>query len=106
MLLKTASWEPDFLDSLEQKLRASASDQEFHTLLNSIETYYNCSHSVTEASAKLFVHKNTLQYRVRKVLETLEVEKIPPFWQEFLVRLVIRHVHRKNSAEGGENPLQ
>ena len=99
MLTKTASGEAEFLDSLEKKLFSASKEQEYETLLQSIETYYECSRSVGEAAAKLFVHKNTLQYRVRRVLEILEIEDIPPFWQEYLVRLVIRRVRRSNLME-------
>ena len=99
MLTKTAAGEAEFLDSLEKKLLSVSKGQELETLLQSLETYYECSRSVGEAAAKLFVHKNTLQYRVKRVLEILEIEDIPPFWQEYLVRLVIRRVRRNNLME-------
>ena len=43
------------------------------------------------AAQKLFIHKNTLQYRVRRVLEVLELTKLPAFWQEYLLRLLALH---------------
>ncbi len=99
MLTKTAAGEAEFLDSLEKKILTASKEPEIKTLLQSIEAYYECSRSVGEAAARLFVHKNTLQYRVRRVLEILEIEDLPPFWQEYLVRLVIRRMRRSNMME-------
>ena len=35
-----------------------------------LELYYECEGSVSEASKRLFIHKNTLQYRLRRLADT------------------------------------
>ena len=70
------------------QLEATFGPEECRGLLLSIRTYYECDRSVGTAAQKLFIHKNTLQYRIRRVLEVLELTKLPSFWQEYLLRLL------------------
>lgn len=89
MLAKTGHEEAPFLDGLAARLEEAFGPAERKVLLLSIKAYYDCDRSVGTAAQKLFIHKNTLQYRVRRVLEVLELTKLPAFWQEYLIRLLI-----------------
>ena len=93
--------EEAFLDGLTEKLGA-AFGPDYRAELESIRTYYDCNRSVGTAAQKLFIHKNTLQYRVHKVLQALELSQLPPFRQEYLIRLLLEHIRRKSGPEGSE----
>ena len=43
-------------------------------LLPTLETYLACGKNVTEAAKTLFIHRNTLTYRLNKIQELLEVD--------------------------------
>ena len=89
MLARTGHQEAAFLEGLAARLEETFSPEECRSLLLSLRTYYECDRSVGTAAQKLFIHKNTLQYRIRRVLEVLELTKLPAFWQEYLLRLLI-----------------
>lgn len=89
MLYATARSEGEFLDELGEKLQAAFPAEERKTLLETAETYYDMERSVGKAAAALFIHKNTLQYRVRRLLEALELTRCAPFQQEYLIRLLL-----------------
>ena len=89
MLARTGHQEADFLEGLAAKLEETFSPEECQSLLVSVRTYYDCERSIGTAAQKLFIHKNTLQYRIKRVLEVLELTKLPAFWQEYLLRLLI-----------------
>lgn len=101
LLANTALQEEAFLDGLREKLTA-AFGPDYRIEMESIRTYYDCSRSVGTAAQKLFIHKNTLQYRVHKVLQALELTHLPPFRQEYLIRLLLEHIHRKSGPESPE----
>lgn len=94
LLAATASQEETFLAALTEKLRQNFGPEDCRAMLSSVKAYYDCGHSVALAAQQQFVHKNTLQYRVRRVQEVLEIEKLPSFWQEYLIRLLIEHENR------------
>ena len=102
MLSHTADMEEEFLDGLYRKLSDCFGPEECRILMESVGAYYACGRSVTAAAQKLFIHKNTLQYRVHQVLETLELTGLPGFQQEYLVRLLNAHLYRKSRPEGLE----
>ena len=68
--------------------------------MESVGAYYACGRSVTAAAQKLYIHKNTVQYRVHRVLEALELTRLPAFQQEYLVRLLNAHLSRRSRPEG------
>lgn len=102
MLSRSAGTEELFLEEMYGKLTDTFGTEECTILLESIRAYYDCGKSIAMASQQLFIHKNTLQYRVRRVLEVLEIGKFPAFQQEYLVRLIIEHLHRKSRSQGLE----
>lgn len=96
LLSRTAMDEEFFLEAQCRKLAAAVGGEECRILLESVAAYYDCGKSVSAAAQKLFIHKNTLQYRVRRVLEALDITGFPTFRQEYLIRLMIEHFHRKS----------
>ena len=92
MLSSAAVDNAEFLDELAGKLRSAFPPQELDILVSSIQCYYDCGRSVTAAAQKQFVHKNTLQYRVKRVLDVLDIGRLSTFWQEYLVRLVLQRL--------------
>lgn len=81
-----------YLRSLYERLQSLFRPDELFMLLKSAEAYYYTGHSVTKAAARLFIHKNTLQYRLHRLLEAMQVNEESPFCQEFLVRLILQYI--------------
>ena len=98
MISRTAGGERVLLDDMAKKLLECFGETECSFLLQSVKTYYDCGRSVAAAAQQLFIHKNTLQYRVKRVLEVLEISELSPFWQEYLLRLLIEHLYRKSRS--------
>ena len=71
------------------RFNAAIPEGERISMLESVRSYYACGRSVTKAAQQLFVHKNTLQYRVKRVLEAMDIQLLSPFLQEYLVRLML-----------------
>lgn len=102
LLSRTAGQEKELLEDMYCRLQETYGESNCRVMLESIEAYYDCQRSVTEAAKQQFIHKNTLQYRVKRVLETLNVTTLPAFSQEYLVRLLLEHSHRKSRSQGLE----
>lgn len=98
MLSRTAGQEEPFLEEMVRKLLDAFGPEDCAMLLGSVKAYYDCGRSVATAAAQQFIHKNTLQYRVKRTLEVLEISRLQPFWQEYLVRLVIEQFHCKSRS--------
>ena len=102
LLYSTAAGESAFLENLYQKLLSAFQGQDLEAALKTIRTYYDCGRSVSQAAAALYIHKNTLQYRVRRFLEALDLTKRTGFQQEYLVRLLLEHHKRKQGLRALE----
>lgn len=88
LLDATAQREAEYLEALGQKLQVFSADER-QALLTTARAYYEMDRSVGRAAQAMFIHKNTLQYRVRRLLEALELTRCSPFQQEYLVRLLL-----------------
>ena len=44
----------------------------------------------------MYIHKNTLLYRVHKLLDALDLADAGAFRQEYTVRLLLEHYKRKH----------
>ena len=53
-----------------RRIFRNCSPEEIAAYISMLELYYECEGSVAEASKRLFIHKNTLQYRLRRLAET------------------------------------
>jgi len=102
ILYSAALHETDFLEELYGKLVKSFREEELRLLLRSAESYYRHGRSVTRAAAELFIHKNTLLYRIRRLLEALGFDGYSSFQQEFLMRLLLEHGKRKQGRQALE----
>lgn len=98
LLSWTASSDAEFLESLATRLRENFGHEECQILMQSIKAYYDCGRSVASAAQQQFIHKNTLQYRVKRVQEVLGIGKLPAFWQEYLIRLLLEHLQRNSGS--------
>ena len=47
-----------------------------------LDTYYSCEGSITEAAGKLFIHKNTLQYRLKRLYEKTGYDNAIHFYHD------------------------
>lgn len=94
MMASAAKENETFLAGLADRLKNNFGDEEAGVMMQSIKAYYDCERSVSSAAKREFIHKNTLQYRVKRVLEVLGIEKQPAFWQEYIVRLLIEYIYR------------
>ena len=69
------------------------------SLLQTVQTYYACGRSASRAAEQLFLHKNTLQYRVKRVLKCLGLLECGEFQQEYVMRLLFIHGKRKQGLQ-------
>lgn len=98
MLSCTAASQPEFLELLYQKLISAFGTEECEALLQSAAAYYHCDRSISMAAQSQFIHKNTLQYRVKRLMQTLGIDQLSPFWQEYLVRLLLSYLHGRSGS--------
>ena len=91
MLRCTAVENQDFAEEMLARLGRNFSPAEQKSLLYTAQCYYACEKSVTRAAAQLYVHKNTLLYRLHKLWSTLGVDDSGEFQQEFTVRLILEY---------------
>ena len=91
-----AEREEDYFDHYFEWLDQAFSPEELQTVLKSAAVYYHESHSVTKAAEKLFIHKNTLQYRIKKLESALNISEWPEFRKELLIRILMEgYVHKQ-----------
>ncbi|MDO5407671.1 MAG: sugar diacid recognition domain-containing protein [Eubacteriales bacterium] len=94
MIYLTAQGQEVYVKALYGRLQNLIREEELPVLLETAECYYRLGRSVSKASEQLFIHKNTLQYRLRRLLEAMEVSGENGFCQEFLVRLILQYVRK------------
>lgn len=102
MFYSAAIREADFLEELYARLADTFREGEWPLLLKTAECYYRHDRSVTRAAAELFIHKNTLQYRMRRLLGAFGLDRCTSFQEEFLVRLLLEHHKRKQGRQALE----
>ncbi|WP_284139414.1 MULTISPECIES: PucR family transcriptional regulator [unclassified Virgibacillus] len=79
-------------------------DQE---LLKTIEVYLNCQCEISETSRKLYIHRNTVKYRIKKAEEVLNCSFHDPIDSlRIRVALVIGHIIEESETEERRNLLQ
>ena len=94
-----AEREDDYFCNLLGHLAQDYSPAELKVMLQSATVYYDESHSVTKAAERLFVHKNTLQYRLKKLESALSITEWPEFRKELLIRILIEAYLRKQGLK-------
>lgn len=93
----TGKADSGYIDYLLERLIFSVGKNESTILLATAERYYENGCSVTRAAEQLHIHKNTLQYRIRRMVEQMGLEGCSAFEKEFLLRLCIG---RQKSLQG------
>lgn len=98
-ILSTAAADSEaFLEGMYRRLAGAFRGDELEMVLETARCYYDCGRAVAKAAGQLFIHKNTLQYRVRRLLEAMDAQGCSGFEQELLVRLMLEHHHRAKEA--------
>lgn len=95
MLNSTVTAEQEFISELYNRLCRAFSPEEQMIHLKTAQCYYQCCHSVTNAAKQLFIHKNTLQYRIKHLYDVLGLSEYQPFEQEYTIRLLLEFFKRK-----------
>lgn len=95
MLSCVASSDEAFLEKLRSQALEAFSPREYLLLLETARCYYDKNRSVSQAAEAMFIHKNTLQYRMRRLLQALSLSRHTDFQQEFVVRLLLEYETRK-----------
>lgn len=54
---------------IERILQMDRSSKEFQQLVETLEVFFKANQSIQETSEQLYIHKNTLQYRLKKISE-------------------------------------
>lgn len=85
----------DFISAKLEKLEKSFNEEELLEVMRTADAYYRSGHSVSKAAEEVFVHKNTLWYRMSKLFEVLDVEECKDFEKELMVSLVLGEYMRK-----------
>lgn len=95
MMERACAEHGDFLELYGKRLRERFGKEELGEHLRCALCYYEEQHSVGAAARKLFIHKNTLQYRMKRLLEAAGLEGEPEFMQEYLLRLLIKRFQKE-----------
>ena len=88
MLYWTAYSNSDIIDSFIDEMKRYLDERNLRKCMDAVRSYYSADMSVTEAAAALGIHKNTLQSRVKRVIEAAGIEDYPPAGRAYVMRLI------------------
>ena len=88
MMCRTAFYNSDIIDSFISEIRCTLKEKEMMSCMEAIMHYYNAGMSVTKASEELQIHKNTLQSRVKRIIEAAGIQDYPLSEKLYLMRLI------------------
>ena len=84
------------IEAVEDSLRAGVGSRDLSRIMRTIEAYCSSDCSGGKAAQKLGIHKNTMNYRINKIISCLGMEDASPFIRELFLRLLLlRHVQRE-----------
>jgi purine catabolism regulator len=72
---------PEFLTNFVEKSigKLRENDQAYHNhLLETLNTYLSCNCNIQETAARLFIHRQTLRYRLKKIEKILDTDLRDP----------------------------
>ncbi len=95
LLAEEAAQEEPVLFNMTEQAAKVLRPEEWIQLLGTAEQYYADQRSVGRAATRLFVHKNTLQYRMKRLYEVLQLDNVPDFEREYMIRMLIIREKRK-----------
>lgn len=96
-MFRSASLAEDYLEDAIRKLKSIYTERECEILFESAAMYYSFNRSIGKASEKLFIHKNTLQHRLKKLTVGLALDNQSDFVREYIIRLLIEYLRNTNS---------
>ena len=88
MMHRTAFDNSDIIDSFITEMKRSLGDKDIRKCMEAAMSYYDAGMSVTKAAEELGIHKNTLQSRVKRVIEAAGIEDYPLPEKLYLMRLI------------------
>lgn len=88
MMHRTAFDNSDIIDSFITEMKRSLSGRDIRKCMEAAMSYYDTGMSVTRAAEELGIHKNTLQSRVKRVIEAAGIEDYPLPEKLYLMRLI------------------
>ena len=88
MMHRTAFDNSDIIDSFITEMKRSLGDKDIRKCMEAAMSYYDTGMSVTRAAEELGIHKNTLQSRVKRVIEAAGIEDYPLPEKLYLMRLI------------------
>lgn len=88
MMHRTAFDNSDIIDSFITEMKRSLGDKDIRKCMEAAMSYYDAGMSVTRAAEELEIHKNTLQSRVKRVIEAAGIEDYPLSEKLYLMRLI------------------
>lgn len=86
-----------YVAQLRTRVQDAATDNQWHQLLETAVCYYEAQGSVQKAAQRLAIHKNTLQYRMKRLYEILGLEEATAFEKEFLITLILLERKREEN---------
>ncbi|MBC8587533.1 CdaR family transcriptional regulator [Paratissierella segnis] len=81
----------DFIQNIYNVLEKELGNKAFKEALRTLEVYYKNDRSVSKSADQLFIHKNTLLYRINKVYSVLGLESENDFIREYFLRLLLAY---------------
>lgn len=69
--------------------KKQVTQHQWQQLLDTARCYYEEQGSVQRAAERLDIHKNTLQYRLKRLYEVLQLEEATAFEREFLIQVIL-----------------
>ena len=91
MILREGDLNKRILHPLMEEIDKKIRKEELRLSLESAEAYYKENRSVTKAADSLFIHKNTLQNRVKRLTEGTALSQYSSFQQECIIRFMIEY---------------
>ena len=88
MMHRTAFDNSDIIDSFITEMKRSLGGKDIRKCMEASMSYYDAGMSVTKAAEELGIHKNTLQSRVKRVIEAAGIEDYPLPEKLYLMRLI------------------
>lgn len=89
---RTAWEEAEFLELYVMTLQSRFRKDELDAYLRCMRCYLEEDGSVGRTAEKLFIHKNTVQYRVRRLYEALSLQNESEYVRRYLMRLLLGYV--------------
>lgn len=69
--------------------KKQVTEHQWRQLLETARCYYEEQGAVQRAAERLGIHKNTLQYRLKRLYEVLQLEEATAFEREFLIQIIL-----------------